>query len=135
MDTSDDFDHAWQCYPHPRNRGGRTYAERLWYRMSMSEKKSFFQALPEYKAYLDDNPSCPACMFQTFVNQKRWEGWLESAQASEAAQVRREEPRYAGYTEAELQRELVKAARRIPHDRTAIRIAKEAGIRTPEGAL
>lgn len=119
------FDQAWRRYPHPKNKGSKTIARKKWDALPNQEQRAFFAAMPEYIEYVETHDWYSPCMMQTFLTQKRWEGLLEQLETERKQQERaKREPMYCGFTEAQLRREVEKARKGMPCDRTALRVAR-----------
>lgn len=89
------FADFWKTYPHPKNRGPKGHAEKLYDKLTISEKTDMLAALPKYKAYLAaDGQWQNAMQAQRWLGKKKkeWTAWLEAAEGEDAdmSQIRRE---------------------------------------------
>lgn len=65
------FEKFWNEYAYKI--GNKPLCERLWKKLSESERISVFEKLPKYKYYLSTHQSLEKAYPATFLNQRRWE--------------------------------------------------------------
>lgn len=72
----------WKEYPHPPNRGAKSDTIKKINKLPPAEQEAAIAALPLQRNAIAEqrksNPAFQPCMASVFVNQKRWEGLLES---------------------------------------------------------
>ena len=88
------FPDFWATYPHPKNRGSKAHAEKLYGRLSMSDKIDMLAGLGKYQAYLAENTWNAPMQAQRWLNKatKNWQSWIEAAEGEDGdiSQIQRE---------------------------------------------
>jgi hypothetical protein len=114
-----DFEDFWKNYPHPKNRGSKAHAEKLYGRLSVWERVEMLSGLGKYQAYLAENTWNAPMQAQRWLNKdkKNWQSWTEAAEGEDgdirqiqqetAARraVEAEKRRLQAQREAEIERE------------------------------
>ncbi len=89
-----DFADFWKSYPHPKHRGPKPHAEKLYDKLTISEKTDMLAGLERYKAYLATTDWQQPMQVQRWLGKrkKEWTAWLEVAQGEDAdlSQIKRE---------------------------------------------
>ncbi len=83
------FDAFWKAYPHPRNRGSKSNAEKTWSRYTPEQQGAAVKAVGIYKSYLLESDWATAAMAQTWLNQKRFEGQDDERETTERSPLPR----------------------------------------------
>lgn len=65
------FEKFWKDYDYKV--GNKKAVERLWYRLSESDRIAVLDHLPKYRYHLQINRGQAKAYPQTFINQRRWE--------------------------------------------------------------
>jgi hypothetical protein len=130
--SDDQFEAFWKAYPPRDGQNPRAIARREFIRQVKrgASPSDLVGAARAFRAEcktqdLLHTPYVPHA--RTWLYQERWRDILEnepepSAEAEQAPQT------IQGFSVAMLKRELDKAQRGWPHDRTAVRVAKQAGL-------
>lgn len=72
------FEAFWQVYPRTPNMS-KPKALAGWKRLTADEQKACHQAVPAYKAFLAAKRDHPTMHASTFINERRFEGFVEQA--------------------------------------------------------
>jgi hypothetical protein len=129
--VSHDLFHAfWRNYPPRQGVNPRKPAHQEFVRQvkAGADPKDIIKAVQAYRRQCEDadvtrTPYVPHA--RTWLYQERWRDILEAEPEPEAEQAPQT---IQGFSVAMLKRELDKAQRGWPHDRTAVRVAKQAGM-------
>ncbi|RWO68952.1 MAG: hypothetical protein EOS17_16790 [Mesorhizobium sp.] len=77
----EDFEAFWLDYPRSPNMS-KAKALAGWVKLSEQERKACREAVPAYRAFLTSKPDHPTMHAVTFINERRFEGFVEQAAAS-----------------------------------------------------
>ena len=88
------FDDFWKTYCHPKNRGSKVETERLFNRLTISQRCRLEAAVPVYARYCADNEWYQPMQARRFVNPRNenWDAWAEAKQGEDAdlSQIQRD---------------------------------------------
>lgn len=88
------FDEFWKSYPHPKNRGSKSHAEKLFNRLDMWDRGNMLQGLEKYKEYVAETEWYNAMQAQRWLNKsaKNWQSWIDAKKGEDAdvSQILRE---------------------------------------------
>jgi len=104
-DYPEDFLAFWQAYPHPANPGGKSTAFKAWQGIG-DFPAELLACVEAYKRSVDaenankrpDNRTA-YCMAVTWLNQRRWEPYLDAIRAEATKAAEAEAKRYSGLPE------------------------------------
>lgn len=65
------FERIWKDYAFKV--GNKARAEKLWYKLSESERIAVFESLSKYKYYLRTHQGLMQAYLETYLSQRRWE--------------------------------------------------------------
>lgn len=79
------FSDFWATYPHPKNRGSKAHAEKLYGRLSLRAKTDMLAGLEKYKAYVAETEWYQPMQAQRWLNKsaKNWQSWIEAAEGED----------------------------------------------------
>lgn len=69
------FEEFWMAYPKVPNQS-KTMARKSWGKLAQMDQLHAVNGLVGYKAFLASKPDHPACHAATWLNQRRWEGFV-----------------------------------------------------------
>lgn len=88
------FADFWKAYPHPRNRGSKADAEKLFNRLNIDQRTRMEAGLPRYTAHVNETEWYQAMQARRWLNPKseNWDAWAEAQPGEDAdlEQLKRE---------------------------------------------
>lgn len=88
------FADFWKTYPHPKNRGSKAQAEKLFGRLSIGQRTRMEAGLERYKAHVAETEWYSPMQAQRWLNPKaeNWDAWAEAEPGEDAdiSQIQRE---------------------------------------------
>lgn len=77
------FEAFWKAYPDKTN-NSKVKAHAEWVKLDVGDRNAAKQALPMFVGFLRDNPDHPCLHAERYLKYRRFDGFLESAEAEQA---------------------------------------------------